>query len=113
MGALAFLSPCHWLFASLQELSFFCNGEFGVGVRDGADDVDDDIGDGIADGFGGIVDSPQKARICRYRGLLAEEPLLYFSLLLLLPYCCCCIVVVIWMLLWRRRLLMIDARRLQ
>ena len=42
-------------------MSFSCNGEFGVGVHGGADDVDNDVGDGIGDVFGGRV-TPHRIR---------------------------------------------------
>ena len=97
-GAPAFLSPCHRGLAPPHELSFSCDGEFGVGVRGSADDVDDDIADDIGDGFGVSIDYPQKVWSCQDRGLLTalvEEPPLYFILLLPLRYYRCCIVVVV------------------
>jgi len=92
-GAPALLSLCHWGLASPQELSFSCGGDYGVGMRGGADDVDVDVGDGFGDRFRGSLASTGNtelsgpclvggvARSCLDRGLLAaleEEPPLVF-----------------------------------
>ena len=104
-----FLSPCHWGLALLQEQSFSCDGEFGVGVRGSADDVDNHVGDDIDDGFGGSVTSTGSTELsgpwiiggvawsCLNRGLLAaleEETPLFFLVIAaafpsLLYYCWC------------------------
>ena len=68
-GAPALLSLYYWEIVSPQELLFSCDGDFGIGMRSGADDVDDDIIDGFGNEFWQQRDSAQEAWRCWDRGL--------------------------------------------
>ena len=88
-----------------QELSLSCDGEFDVGVRGGADDVDDGIGDGFGGSLtphrnSGAVGTVNCWRRCAelsrpwlVDGVVGGAPLFFFSLPL--PSCYCCVVVVV------------------